>query len=267
MAKKLTKALAAKVRKAKFKTKRKAKDTATLSQLQPIAIEINVRLMKASSIEAKADDHRLAAALQLAKAKKLCDKQKLNFKTWATANLDQSYETIRKLSYIGVTKNPAQVLADIRSGQRQHSENTRQRITAKKKPEGASTEETITPFARATSAIKELDEKASINLVSGIAAAAGMRIIPEAELKALRVAEKKPAKEVTLLSIVSIREAFGELAAHEKMQFVTWAAEQISVKIVAPDFDEVEDRPEFLDRAKKHGGKRKPRTVKRGAKA
>ena len=105
-------------------------DVATFEQAA--AREINVRLQKAAEIEGKADDHRLAAALKLAEAKAKCDAASINFKKWCEANVEQKFETVRKLAVVGAAKEPAKALADLREGTRQSVAKSREKAKAAK---------------------------------------------------------------------------------------------------------------------------------------
>jgi hypothetical protein len=86
-------------------------------ELVPLAKEINVRIDKANKLDHDADDHRLAAALQLEQARKRCELAGINFKTWTTENVQHwTYQTVRKLAKVGGSENPTQALTDMREG-------------------------------------------------------------------------------------------------------------------------------------------------------
>lgn len=87
--------------------------------LVPLAKEINTRLSKAETMEGKADDHRLAACIQLAEAKTLCQASKIPFAKWSKENIQYSYETVRKYAAVGASSNPQQALADMRKQARE----------------------------------------------------------------------------------------------------------------------------------------------------
>lgn len=87
--------------------------------LAPLAREINTRLSKAETMEGKADDHRLAACIQLAEAKTLCKVSRIPFKKWSEENIQYAYETVRKYATVGASPNPQQALADMRKQARE----------------------------------------------------------------------------------------------------------------------------------------------------
>lgn len=131
-----TKKAAAAKKAAPASTKADAKtDPKVLAKLEPIAHEINVRFEKASKLDGQADDHRLAAALKLAEAKKLCETNKIKFSEWAEKHVkEQAYETIRKLAAVGSASNPKKALEDLRNknaaANRKHRESRKEQQRA-----------------------------------------------------------------------------------------------------------------------------------------
>ena len=101
-------------------------------ELVPLAKEINVRIDKANKLEHDADDHRLAAALQLEAARKRCEIAAVNFKKWANENIKHwTYQTVRKLTKVGGAENPTKALTDLREGNK--VANQKHRATKKAK--------------------------------------------------------------------------------------------------------------------------------------
>lgn len=94
-------------------TRRRAGDNSG-GDLDLLAKEINARLEKAAQMEGKADDHRLAACIQLAAAEAACKAQGVQFSKWAKTNVKYSYETVRQYVRIGKSGNPRQALDDAR---------------------------------------------------------------------------------------------------------------------------------------------------------
>lgn len=84
-------------------------------QLAALAWEINQRLSKADQSDAKANDHRLAAAIQLAEAKALCEQKAMPFRKWAEAHILHAFVTIRTLAKIGGAEDPKLALETYRS--------------------------------------------------------------------------------------------------------------------------------------------------------
>src|SRR3990167_10537119 len=183
-----TKATAGKlaVRKLDAKVSAKAESKAIQAEatkaLAPIAREINVRFEKADKLGHLADDHRLAAAIKLKEAEDLCKASGIKFKAWVEKNVEQKWETARKLLGIGKAPDPAKALEDQRSYNKAKNKEHR----AKKKAATRSTE------------------------------SSGDDSEPDGELFGLE----------------GIKAAFGTLKAFEKVDFVTWAANEIGVKIL-----------------------------------
>lgn len=87
----------------------------TEGKLAALAHEINTRFAKADHSDGLANDHRLAAAIQLAAARDECERLRISFKSWVEGNIPQSYDHIRKMAVVGRAENPALALADLRS--------------------------------------------------------------------------------------------------------------------------------------------------------
>ena len=90
-----------------------------------MATEINVRLGKAESYDGraelalqKADDHRLAAALQLAEARAVADDHRIGWKLWVDKNIERSYRDVKRLVAIGSAKDPVLALEGARKRDR-----------------------------------------------------------------------------------------------------------------------------------------------------
>ena len=74
----------------------KAKDTAVLRQLAPVAKEANAHLASAEKMTAKADDHLLSAALLIAGAEATCKEAGIKFKPWVETSIEKSWDyTVR----------------------------------------------------------------------------------------------------------------------------------------------------------------------------
>lgn len=126
-----SKAIAVQPTKAEAKAaKVKAQTEFEKKTLAPIAKEVNVRLEKADRAEKDADDHRLAAALRLADAEKVCAEAGIKFKAWASEHITKSFETVRKLVYVGRSDNPQQALEDMRGRNAEANRELRERQKA-----------------------------------------------------------------------------------------------------------------------------------------
>ena len=239
--------------KQKWQAKQKAKHTGTLTKLGPIAKEINIRLEKAAQIESKADDHRLAAALQLRAAQKLCAAAKIGFPAWVKANVDKSYGEVRKLITVAASPSPAKALADMRAGAAERNRELRKR---QKVSRDASEEQLARdPQAVAVEALNNLSDVNRLNLLSATAMPMGMRVVSEEETKAKKHVPPKPSASA-VSTFPAMKTAFADLIASDKLKFVKWAAAEIGVA-VSGDFQGPETgdaggrRPGFLSRRKR----------------
>ena len=95
--------------------------TEARDKLGTMATEINVRLGKAEGYDGraetalqKADDHRLAAALQLAEARMLADAHHIGWKRWVDKHIDRSYRDVKRLVAIGSAQDPVLALESAR---------------------------------------------------------------------------------------------------------------------------------------------------------
>lgn len=201
-------------------------------QLAPIAVEINERFRLAAQLSVKSDDHRLSAAIQLEAAKKICDEEKINFRAWVETNIDQKYDTVRKLIYVAAAPEPAKALADMR--ERNAQANQKLRATKKAAPEGKQGP-TVTPFKRAAEAVDALADNVAVELVKGVAKKAGMAVVSETELKTLKEAAKAPVdNSIKGVTMPGMKDWFAGMAATDKMAFVEWAAAEIGFQVVNP---------------------------------
>ncbi len=237
----------------------KAKNTATLTKLSPIAKEINVRLTKAAKATEQAADHRLAAALRLAEAKALCEKGELRFKPWVEANIERSYGDANRLAIAGASENPEEAVATMRDEQAARRKKSQAKLREARTPPAtgggspAIAEQPASLFQRATESIAALGDKAALNLATGVAAEKGMVVVSKhdhSELKDLRKAQQNVSK----LSLDRVKHDFDGLVASEKMALVKYAAKKVGVSIVEPTFDDA-NPPAFLDRKVKRGAK------------
>lgn len=222
--------------------KGKAKNTAVLRELAPIAKEVNARFESADKMDAKADDHRLSAAIRLAEAKDKCEKAKINFKKWCEENVKQSYETCRKLVPIGQSSEPAAALADMRNKNKKankaHRDAKKSGAAQAALPSGKKGS-APSSFIQAEQTVLALDDKDRHAVVEAVAARENKVLVDKTELKRLQEREFEAAKPspktvVEDASLAEMQKAFGNLKATDKMMFVSWAAEQVGVKIVNP---------------------------------
>ena len=153
--------------------KKAEKERLVSTKLDPMAKEINVRLEKAAKADSQADDHRLAAAIRLGDAKDFCTDEKVNFKDWCTKNVEQAYETVRKLATIGQSEDPAKALEDMRTRNKSDNQKSRE----KKKAEAAKPPADTPALDRAADAFDDLKPKEKMTFLAHIAAETGAEIV------------------------------------------------------------------------------------------
>lgn len=193
-------------------------------KLAPIANEINVRFEKIAKLDGQADDHRLAAALRLEEAKKLCASQGVGFRKWVEENVkDQSWETVRKLAVVGGSPNPQIALEDMRK--KNAAANKAHR--AKKKVKEIERK----VFGPAEVLLSVKPEEA-MKAVRAFAADAGLEVLSKTDVSAL----KQQAKGVEMKKaegLDALKASFMALTARDKMDFVRFAAAEVGGKFVS----------------------------------
>ncbi len=193
-------------------------------KLAPIANEINVRFEKIAKLDGQADDHRLAAALRLEEAKKLCGAQGIGFRKWVEDNVkDQSWETVRKLAVVGGSPNPQIALEDMRK--KNAAANKAHR--AKKKVKEIERK----VFGPAEVLLSVKPEEA-MKAVRAFAADAGLEVLSKTDVSAL----KQQAKGVEMKKaegLDALKASFMALTARDKMDFVRFAAAEVGGKFVS----------------------------------
>lgn len=102
-------------------------------QLELFAKEINHRWGLVQKLGAKADEHRIAAALRVAEARAAIDGEGGDWRKWCEENLTVGERETQRLLVIGQSDNPEKAVADQREynreQQRQHRERKREAPT------------------------------------------------------------------------------------------------------------------------------------------
>ena len=216
-----------------LEAKAKGAQAQAIKVLAPIAKEINVRLEKASKLQADADDHRLAAALHLAKARDACDKVKMNFKKWCEASISLSYESARKLVAVGAAKDPKAALADWRERDRRNMQVSRDKRKAISAPsrgsQGRAGEGRAVTFEDAITVLKTGNKIGRESAAESIAATFGAVVVPKETAVRVRALSFDPASalfaEFQSLSGEIERKRFVEKCAASLKGKVIWAVE------------------------------------------
>lgn len=220
-------------------------------ELTPLAKEINTRLMKAKQIEGKADDHRLAAAIRLAEAEKLCKDSGISFKKWVEASVTQSFETVRQLVRIGGADDPQKALEDLRSGSAKANKALRER---KKKQASAVSRDTssadVEPEVAIETAFEQLGDDEASNVMH-----------KEAERRGLAVVSRPLLQEMTRWNKTSkldrVTLDFDDLSAKDKLTFLLHAAKTTGAEVTIFGQSIDEAVAAYSEPAAKKGGRRK----------
>ena len=215
--------------------KSKAKHTEALRSLTPIAKEINSRFEKADQMEGKADDHRLAAALQLAKAKTIAEAAKVPFKKWCEDNLvGQSYENIRKLAVVGAADKPELALADMRGKNKVANQKARD---AKKSGTSAGTTETgpatpkVTPQERILEGFDAITDEQALTMIRSKVSEFGFTMVATDDAEPDETGGDETAED----TFETMKGMFRAFDGAERMKFLNWAAEVVGVKMAEAD--------------------------------
>lgn len=230
-----------------------------LRKLAPIAKEIDARLTKANKMEDDAYDHRLAAALQLDKAKKECATSKINFKQWCETNITvQSYETIRKLVAVGGSADPAGALEDMRGRNKKANKKLRDKQKTEKAAAGKKAP-SETPATRILHGFDNIKDEEGANLIAAQAPKYGLAVASVEDVKAAReMLERSKASPVAQILAI-----FARATPAEKMEIVKMLVAEVGVEIVgmfnpedgSSEYDAkgIEDIPASLDKRPKRG--------------
>ncbi len=255
-----TKAKNKETARAKAEVSSKAKDTAALLELKPMAIYINARLKSASRDLEKSDDHRLEAAAKCSEARDYCKANKLPFEKWVLANItDRSYVEVRKLAAVGSSDDPRAAIAELRQAGAKRQKALRDRTAEVKNASGApkntatdASSKPPTAFEQADAAMGALGDKGAVNLATSILGHNGLVAMPKAEAEKLRKNGHVDQPGTNL------EDHFNALSATRKMAFLTWAANEVGAKIDMGMAGNGEDKgadnldiPEALRRNKK----------------
>ena len=263
---KLAKAKEAAEAKAKEKkaAKAKAQIASAFRTLQPYAKEISIRLEKADRMEDDAYDHRLAAALQLAKAREIAKEAGVGFGKWCEDVVGRPYNTVRKLVTVGASEDPALALEDLRGRNKDYNKKARVKAKTSREVSGAPAK-AETPSARVISGFKALkDTEEGAKLAKSFAESYGFKAVTTEEAKAARLAHEAvqhgPYDQIVAL--------FDGAATAVKMQVVNYVVEAVGASLadgfaapITPSNGAGEgdglDTPEYLKREVKKGSRRK----------
>jgi hypothetical protein len=175
--------------------------------LAALAHEINIRLDRAKRNDQQAFDHRLAAAIQVAEAKRECEARKINFRAWSEASFDKTlaFITIRHLAIIGSAEDPRQALADWRERNKEANKRMRDRraLTQGENPFAPAPQQITGPEAEAVTEAPE----AKPDPLAGIRAK-------------LAEAVPAPTQDERHVSLTTVLADFRRLSEDERREFL-----------------------------------------------
>jgi len=219
------------------KTNKELKEVAakqrTERKLEATATEINVRFKKASKLSGQADDHRLSAACRLAVAKEQCTDVGIKFQDWVETNIDQGWQTARKLVAIGVAENEdkgagALMLEDLRN--RNKAANKKSRAAKGTDdgrgagPSAAPSAPKVSSFDQVQNALKSMKPEERALSIKSIAGNNGLTVVTDAEAKAVKSRKGKSVYDTTV-------DAFNNMSVKAQMTFVRWAAAELGLDV------------------------------------
>jgi hypothetical protein len=200
-------------------------------ELVVIAREVNVRLEKAAQAEGSAIDHRLAAALRLADAEKVCKSEKIDFRKWCDEHVSLSWETARKLVAIGSSGNEKQArlaLEDLRERTRAQVAKSRAKAAAAKAIAPAQSEavrEAVTrgpaPERQAREALAALQGPSRDQILRDFARASGLAVVSRA------------AAEIAADNAAAARHHVSRLGKADRLIFLRWLSDKEGFTLVA----------------------------------
>ena len=230
----------------------KGGQSAALGKLAPVAREINIRLEKAKTLDGKADDHRLAAAKTLERARAMCRKAKIPFRSWVDDNVAQGYREVEKLVAVGASRDPIKALADLRGGAAKRMRKLREREKEEKTASRDATAAVIsdpfntgkslrlTQYEMAEQTLAVVSDKDALTLMESKAKVIGMCIVSEKDAEGVKQAKRdKPGEFATL---DEVKKGFRTLKASDRGEFARWAAADVGLTVADP-FREEGDTP------------------------
>jgi len=248
-----------KARKKRAELTKKAKHTATLLEMKPLASEINALLALADKNEDKALDQRIAAAIKIDEARERCKKEKIPFKAWVEENVKWSYRHCMRLARIAVADDPKLAIMDLRARGAQDVRKHRKRVKAanlEKMPDLRKTPKTTgpakPPFVQADEMLASFPDEVQMAVAEKRANEMGRLVVSVDDFKQLNERAAKAEKaEPGKLTLSQLEAGFQALSAPDKMKFLEFAARAVGAKLDLSVVGEPDlEVPEHLKRKK-----------------
>ena len=236
----------------------KAKHTAVLRKLDPMAKEINVRIGKAQTFDKQSQDHRISAGTILKEAEDICKTAGIPWNPWFKKNIKFSATYCYELLADVKAADPRLAVEDRRTKEAKKHRGLRAKAKAAhslvRTGQSAPTGAAKTDFTIADEYLAGLDEKTQLALAGSRAGNFGKVLVDGDRLKSLYARAEASGEGVT--SEKALFAAFLMLKPQEKVQFVKKVADNIGYK-VSSDFESVEKLTELGNFRRG-----KPRTIK-----
>ena len=207
--------------------KKKADDQKKAAEKLPVYAKlINTRLEKADTLDDKSADHRLAAAIELDHAKQVCKTVGVKFQAWCEDNVDQSYDTVRKLAAIGGSDNPKLALEDMRGKNKEANKKLRDKKKADKKKVNPNTvnRDGVEPADLVEQGFDALEDDKVEEIIREQAEELGLSVV---------------SRDATTLE--ELKELFDELSDKDKSEFYSWIKSEMGEEDDVPAEEEEEE--------------------------
>ncbi len=226
--------------KARTTVSHKAKDTSVLRELVPLAKEANARYELADKAIGKANDHRLAAAIQLSKAQKICKQHKIGWEKWVKENVNFAVKTVRELISYANAKDPVKAIDDGRKDAAKR--NRKSRAVVKERRNVTPVKQiTATDFTTADAFLASLDDKTQLAVVKSRCENLGFGIMKVSKLK--KLSEDNGNGKIPIASRMDqLMAGFLALGTTDQAMFLKKAADVIGAQVelgAGPDLTDI----------------------------
>lgn len=223
-----------------------AQKAAAERKLASIAREVDVRFEKAGKADEQADNHRLAAALQLEEARKVCSENGIKFAEWVEKNVKYSIDEARKLTRIAQAPDPALALADMRNRNRVRNQQHRAKQKAAKTKTKTTTEQPTAAIAGPENSPADdantetermlygLGEADAVKVMKAVAGDFGLVLVGE-DVAAAAKQQKKAKKVAGGNTLDEAKFAFDALDAGQKLRLLEYVAGKTGATITIYD--------------------------------
>lgn len=212
--------------------KEKAKTTAALRKLKPLADEINHRMKKG-------EENVTAVKLQFAAAQKICKQAGIPWQKWAEENLKYSIQYINRCIKIETDQDPAQAKL---AHKKKHAEEEKARRAKAKATgthvgsEAVAAGPSRSKFEIADDMLAGMTDQDQLSVARSRVEKLGFRVVPSDDLKALQAKAKgKPIVAVpdakSLMTSFLAMKASDKICDDNSIPWQKWAEENLDWKL------------------------------------